>query len=222
MIKLEKGPKPEILETNGAEWTRILVEKRSSGEEPTSTEKTRYRHPQIKEALVTETHNKCAYCESKLQHIHHGDVEHIMPKSLDPSKTLEWENLTLACEMCNQKKSNLDPNANQIIDPYTVDPRDFLVFNGPFIFSMGSPSGIATKVILDLDRPELIETRSERLKYIMSIYAEVLRPDIPILARRAIYKNLVKTEASPSMAYSAMVQDTIAAMQSRVPDEIKQ
>ncbi len=220
MIPLVKGNEPPILKNNGSAWTQKLLERAAAGESPTHSESTRYRHPQIKAALVAETNNKCAYCESKLQHIHHGDVEHIFPKSLDPSRILAWSNLTLACEVCNQKKSDLDPNANHLIDPYNDNPRMHFVFSGPFIFSLGTPSSIATKYILELDRPQLIEQRRERLKYIMSVYSEVLRDDIPLLARQAIYKNLIETEAAPSTAYSAMTQDVIELMRTRVPPEV--
>jgi len=90
MIKLQKLAKPPILVANETTWIQTLVDKVALGQTPTDTEKTRYRHAQIKAALVQETHGKCAYCESKLLHIHHGDVEHIMPKSLDLSKIVEW------------------------------------------------------------------------------------------------------------------------------------
>src|SRR5947209_8328121 len=126
MIRLNKGPKPQILTENEAAWTATVA-----NGEATPAEKARYRHPEIKEALVSETHGKCAYCESKLQHIHHGDIEHIYPKSLALEKTFEWENLTLACEICNQNKSNKDPFLEQILDPYSVEPSEHLFFAGP-------------------------------------------------------------------------------------------
>ncbi len=222
MIPLIKSPKPQILVNHEAEWTQTLLDKATANEEPTQTEKTRYRHPDIKAALVAETNNKCAYCESKLQHIHHGDVEHIIPKSLEPSKTVQWTNLTLACETCNQNKSNLDPNANQIIDPYNTNPELHLIFLGAFAIPRGTIEGEATKAILDLDRPALIEERGERLKYLMSIYSKLLRTDIPLAARRAIYKDLVRREAANDKAFSAMARSAIVAMSYVVPPEVKQ
>ncbi|GBR06868.1 HNH endonuclease [Acetobacter oeni] len=221
MIPLEKSAKPQILVDYEAEWTQLLLDKAAANTEPTQTEKTRYRHPDIKAALVAETNNKCAYCESKLQHIHHGDVEHIMPKSLELSKTVVWTNLTLACEVCNQNKSNLDPNANQIIDPYNTDPELHIVFLGAFAVPRGTVAGESTKAILDLDRPALIEQRGDRLKYLMSIYSKVLRTDIPLAARRAIYHDLVRREAANDKAFSAMARDAIAAMAHVVPSAVK-
>jgi hypothetical protein len=221
MIKLFKTAKPQILIDHADEWTQILLDKEASGEVATSVEKTRYRHPEIKAALVTETNGKCAYCESKLRHIHHGDIEHMMPKSLQTNKILDWNNLTLACEICNQNKSNIDPNSDNIIDPYDVDPRDHLMFIGPFIFDRGTALGISTNLIIDLKRPDLFERRRERMDTIMSLYATVLRPDIPLVARRAIYKDIEVKETAASQAYSAMSQDLIDAMRIQVPAEVK-
>jgi 5-methylcytosine-specific restriction endonuclease McrA len=109
MIRLKKLPEPEYLARNASEWARVLLEKLAANQVPSATEKSRYRHPDIKAALISETHGKCDYCESRLLHIHHGDVEHFYPKSLAPAKTFEWKNLTLACEICNQNKSDKDP-----------------------------------------------------------------------------------------------------------------
>lgn len=221
MIHLSKTAEPKILKDNGAAWTKVLVDKKAAGQAASGTESTRYRHPDIKAALVGETHNKCAYCESKLQHTHHGDVEHIMPKSIDVDKILLWTNLTLACEKCNQNKSNLDPNAERIIDPYAVDPRQHFVFSGPFIHTLGTVEGISTRVIFDLDRAELIEMRRERIRVVMAIYAEIMRPDVPLHARRLIYRDLISTETLSDKPYSAMILDLVAALDARVPNEVK-
>lgn len=221
MIKLYKGDKPQLLIDNAFKWTKEITDRVANGERLTTTEATRYRHHDIKEALVKETKNKCAYCESKLQHIHHGDVEHINPKSLAPELTIEWENLTLACEICNQNKTNLDPYANSIIDPYHIDPRLHILFVGPLAFATGSVLGISTRTIFDLDRPELVEARKERFIYVMSLYSNVLREDIPLHARRLIYKDLVSKEGSSDKAFSAMTLDLIEFMKRRVPSEVQ-
>ena len=217
MIRLHKVTKPDVLVQNEIDWTATIVEKLAAGQSLTQTEKSRYRHPDIKAALVEETRGKCAYCESKLLHIHHGDVEHIYPKSLAPAKTVEWENLTLACEICNQNKSNLDPYVEAILDPYLVDPRDHLVFSGALMFSRGTPQGISTRQILDLNRAELTERRRERLERLMSICETLQRPDLSLGAKKAIYDDLRHVEAGPAAPYSAMAQALVAAMREYLP-----
>lgn len=219
MIRLKKIAAPGTLTKNAEAWTKNLLDKIAAGEQPTAAEKARYRHPDIKAALVQETHGKCAYCESKLLHIHHGDVEHVYPKSLDPARTFEWDNLTLACEVCNQNKSNKDPLVENIIDPYHADPSDHLLFFGPLIFP-STPAGISTRALLDLNRGELCERRKEKLEGLMMVYETLTRGDLPLPTRRAIFLNLVQTDAAPSAPYSAMARQAIALMKGKLPAQI--
>ena len=201
--------------------TCSLLQKIEGGEPPTVAEKTRYRHPQVKVALVTETNGKCAYCESKLLHIHHGDVEHIYPKSLAPERTFEWSNLTLACEVCNQNKSDRDPYVKSIIDPYGTDPADHLLFSGPLVFSRGTALGTATRAILDLNRGELAERRKEQLDRLMAIYESMLRMDVPLQAKKAIYNDLRAREGSASAPYTAMARAVIQQMREFLPEGVE-
>jgi 5-methylcytosine-specific restriction endonuclease McrA len=220
MIRLAKVAKPQILVDNDVQWTAAIVNKIAAGETPNNTERTRYRHPQIKTALIGETHGKCAYCESKLLHIHHGDVEHIYPKSLAPEKTVEWENLTLACEVCNQNKSDKDPLLESIIDPYLTDPSEHLIFSGPLIFPRGTPAGTSTRTLLDLNRGELSERRKEHLEKVMGIFDTVSRADLPIHVRQAIFRDLASREADASAPYSAMVRTVVEQAKRVLPAEI--
>ena len=222
MIKLEKTSKPNVLTTNAEEWTKTVLEKIAVGEKLTSTDDARYRHPEIKAALVAETHGKCAYCESKLKHIHHGDVEHITPKSLDPALRYDWNNLTLACEVCNQNKSNRDPKIEHILDPYLTDPASHLTFVGSFVFSLGTNDGKNTEVLLDLNRVALLERRKSRLENVMAVYDTILRADLPMQTRRIIYQNLVINDAGMDSEYAGMLRCVVQQMKEKVPSELYQ
>ncbi|HYH68436.1 MAG TPA: hypothetical protein VD866_27330 [Urbifossiella sp.] len=82
-----------------------------------------YAHDTVKEALRVAQHDKCAFCECKISHTQHGDVEHYRPKAAVRQKAgepltrpgyywlaYEWDNLFLACQLCNQVfKENLFP-----------------------------------------------------------------------------------------------------------------
>ncbi|HXU30001.1 MAG TPA: hypothetical protein VN851_05435 [Thermoanaerobaculia bacterium] len=82
-----------------------------------------YGDPSVKSLLIEAQHGKCAFCESKIQHIAYGDVEHFRPKAGyrqhedDPLGrpgyywlAYDWSNLYLACQLCNQRyKKNLFP-----------------------------------------------------------------------------------------------------------------
>ncbi len=220
MIKLTKSDEPKILRQNGKEWTRLFLEKIGKGEKPTSTEATRYRHPEVKEAIVAETHGKCAYCESKLRHIHHGDVEHIYPKSLDETKRFLWSNLTLACEVCNQNKSNKDPNIRHIIDPYEVDPERHIVFIGAIAFPKGTAEGQSTITLIDLNRVELVERRQEKLCQIMASYNTVFQNNLPEVTKIMILDNIIKHDGANSAPYTAMVRSLVQHMSSQLPQEL--
>lgn len=220
MIKLAKLAEPDILRNHGADWTRALLEKIEKGEKPTATEASRYRHPEIKAVIVEETHGKCAYCESKLRHIHHGDVEHIYPKSLDEAMRFEWSNLTLACEICNQRKSSKDPKAEHIIDPYEDDPDQHILFVGPLIFPRGTQQGQSTTVLLDLNRAELVERRQEKLSQIMASYNSVFQCDLPDATKKAILENIEANDASSTAAYTAMARALMQQMACRLPTEL--
>ncbi|RWU22842.1 hypothetical protein DM813_11580 [Pseudomonas alkylphenolica] len=220
MIKLTKEPEPKILVDNAAAWTENFLSKLAAGIEPSASEKTKYRHKDIKSVLEKETGGKCAYCESKLKHIHHGDVEHIYPKSLDPSKQLEWANLTLACEICNQNKSNRDPHLEFIIDPYVKDPDQHICFVGSMAFPLGTAEGVSSITLLDLNRPALVLMRNETVQRIMSLYETLLRPDIPLPAKKAILDDLESNESSSKAQFSAVVKGIIASMRSKLPQEV--
>lgn len=220
MIALAKGREPAILVDNAVAWTETLISRFGAGKEPTTTERTRYRHRDIKRALVEELHGKCAYCESKLLHIHHGDAEHIVPKSLDFLRSFDWNNLTLACEICNQNKSDRDPEAEHILDPYQDDPSEHLTFVGALVLARGTDLGICSRRIFDLNRADLVERRKEKLEAVMNLLEMVLRLDLPTVARQAIYDNLKATETVASAQYSAMVLDALIDARRYLPHDI--
>lgn len=167
MIKLNKLPKPNILELYAADWTRILLEKITSGSKPTDSEKSKYRHPEIKSILIKETNGKCAYCESKLLHITYGDIEHITPKSTKADVTFEWNNLTLACDVCNTNKSDKFSHGIGFVDPYLHEPTNHFNFVGGLVLAkIGDDNARLTEESLKLNRAELVERRNQRIRYL--------------------------------------------------------
>jgi uncharacterized protein (TIGR02646 family) len=85
--------------------------------------KSIYSAPEVKNALRSVQHEKCAFCESVFSHVDFGDVEHFRPKAghkqraTDPLTTpgyywlaYKWSNLFCSCSLCNQRfKGNLFP-----------------------------------------------------------------------------------------------------------------
>ena len=206
MIRLNKAGKPAILVEKAAAWTKVLTDHQAAGTLPTDAEKSRYRHPEIKAVLITETVGKCAYCESKLRHITYGDVEHIIPKSTDVTKTFEWKNLTLACDVCNTNKGSHFGSHEDLVDPYVVNPEDHFNFAGANILSKpGSGAGLATESTLKLNRIELIERRSDRLRFLnrqLHLLVEVTDPN----KRAVIRRDLETHEVSADKEFAGMAR----------------
>jgi uncharacterized protein (TIGR02646 family) len=97
-----------------------------NGEKVFAFDSAIYGHTEVKTALITAQHGKCAFCESQVTHISQGDVEHFRPKGRFRQRagdSLErpgyywlaytWENLLFACQLCNQRyKKNEFPLSN--------------------------------------------------------------------------------------------------------------
>lgn len=204
MIKLNKAECPAVLQENATAWTEAIIQKIANGEELTATEKYRYRHADIKQALVDETHGKCAYCESKLRHITYGDVEHIIPKKVDPNLCYAWANLTLACDICNTEKGIRE----DIIDPYSEDPDDHLQFLGPYYFPKPeSDLGLISEDALKLNRAELNERRTDVLRSTLKIIKliGISSPE----AAEVLKTDLIEKGCASQAEYSACVREFV-------------
>lgn len=199
MRSLQKGPKPQVLVTNGDTWRDELVATLAANQTPTAAMKERYRHPEIKTAVTAETDGKCAYCESKVRHIAHGDIEHIIPKSKVPEKAYAWDNLTLACAVCNGNKGDYysdDPANSQdsLIDPYVDNPSDHFLYMREIVTPRpDSMRGLATEDVLKLTRTELLERRRERMDFIDGLvraYHQADQAYKPLLLRDLTQRHL--------------------------------
>lgn len=86
MRPIDKGPCPQV---NGLD-------------------KTVREYKEWRKDLISRIGYYCAYCNMALSHQLH--VEHVVPKNPVPGQpagdSLAWENMLLACEKCNNAKSN--------------------------------------------------------------------------------------------------------------------
>jgi hypothetical protein len=162
-----------------------------------------YGSKSVKNALIKAQHDKCFLCESKITHISYGDVEHFRPKGGSRQSVDEkdmkvpgyywlayiWENLFLACQICNQRfKKNLFPLENPkdraishendlskekpvFINPETENPENFISFRGEIPFAVdGNIRGKITIEATGINRDELNEMRLATLKKLKMIY----------------------------------------------------
>jgi uncharacterized protein (TIGR02646 family) len=127
MIRVNKPERaPRILRERGQRSTETNQQAFENGQRDFDFDSSLYGAKSVKNALIMAQHGKCAFCESQIRHISHGDVEHFRPKGgvrQSDAEPLEqpgyfwlayvWENLFLACQLCNQSfKKNLFPLAD--------------------------------------------------------------------------------------------------------------
>lgn len=175
MIRVKKGPKPEILKKNASTWTKKYCNAIKNGKKA----KANYNKKPIKKAVIEESHDKCVFCESKVSHVYHGDIEHFRPKSKFCKYTHTWSNLLFSCRICNSKKSNTFPTENQIIKPTEENPEKFFEYdalpNGKLVSLVPLNERAKNSIeIMGLNRDELRARRGERWHDLESMI-EVLR-----------------------------------------------
>lgn len=163
--------------------------------------KSNYKHAINKEALKNSTFGKCMYCESKIEHIDYGDIEHIKPKSLFPNEKYVWDNLGYACIKCNRDAKN-DLYDTNFINPFEQDPNDYLIaIGGIFISKNGHPNGQITIDILKLNRVELLQKRNISLVSFQELINRYISSQSQ--TQKAAIKTLILDEIAADKEYSA-------------------
>jgi uncharacterized protein (TIGR02646 family) len=198
LIKLKKGPVPDLLAQNAGEWLKDLLAELTKGGDKAAYRKSKYNNPEIKMALIAETNGKCAYCESLQLHVTYGDIEHIVPKSANVNLTFDWNNLTLACDVCNTKKSDKEG----LVDPYQDEPENEFDFIGPMLLHRaGKAKAEITRTVLDLNRSHLLCQRAERIEALENRFRLIEQhPDAK--ERKLMLAATVEHEISPERGYS--------------------
>lgn len=208
MIQLNKLDKPAILRLKALTWTLNVLEYYERDESIPKLLLNKYNHKKVKEALVKETNGKCAYCESKVTHVYPGDIEHIFPKSKFPELAFKWENLTFACSICNNLKSDYYDKMYPILNPYYDTLSDHLISSGALVIHMpGSERGELTHTLLDLNRGDLIERREDALKIFRKYLDSYAKENIPLL--KEIYKKEILGMIEPSKEFSFVLHNSL-------------
>lgn len=130
MRNIPKIDPPALLTQNKDEWDANFLDN------PSDTNKYRYRDQNIKARLKEETHTKCIYCESKIGDTTPGDIEHKLPVSRRPELLFAWDNLTIACNECNRRKRDYYDPECAFLDPNADDVESLIIHAGPFVFSI--------------------------------------------------------------------------------------
>ncbi|PAE08250.1 TIGR02646 family protein [Terribacillus saccharophilus] len=205
MIKLTKGTKPNVLEVKRGQWDKIISDELSKGN-PLSKISLKYNHPEIKEGLREETYGKCAYCESKIEHISYAHIEHILPKTIFPELTYEWNNLTFCCERCNKLKGDYYNNDMKLVNPYEDDLDSIFLFLGPTIVYKDI-QGQFTIDKLQLNRMQLVEKRMYVVEEIAQLISNYNTATIEPI-KEMYYKQILEM-VNPQTEYSAVASSVL-------------
>lgn len=142
MIKLNRGAPPPFLTPEEKE--RLTTLYKESGKEV-------WGDKRIKDALLSLSYNKCAYCECELTtESKYMEVEHFQHKDKYPDKVLEWDNLLPSCKRCNTTKGTHDVIKEPIVNPFTEPPRNHFEF---FYYQLQPKTkmGETTEIALNLN-----------------------------------------------------------------------
>lgn len=121
---------------------------------------------QLRESVAAQARHRCGYCHTSEAIVGTPmELDHLIPESL--GGLTEETNLWLACSLCNDCKSNRtvapDPESHEIVRLF--DPRR-QVWHEHFRWTDAgdrivglTPTGRATVVALQLNRPSLVKAR---------------------------------------------------------------
>lgn len=85
----------------------------------------------IRQSLYAMQQHRCAYCEKSLPKDKACHIEHFRQRSCHPQGTFTWDNLYLSCNTtntCGKYKDQQSYHWQDLIDPCTDDPDDYLRF----------------------------------------------------------------------------------------------
>ena len=201
MISIQLAPEPQVLIENAVAWG---VEYDLALQNAEQNPPERYRRDDIRDALRSETHSKCAYCEGKFEHVAYAHIEHILPKSRVPRLVCTWSNLTLACPVCNTNKGKYYDVHAPLLNPYVDETETEISFYGPMAVER-TDRGKLTIVLLKLNRPKLLFERHEKLQDILRIMKLIVAPHSSQAIKNALVIEL-RDKLSSEAEYASCVR----------------
>lgn len=181
MILVTRSAEPPILIANKAIWTDELFVAKAAGDNVLFKRlQKKYGHTQIKTQLELMFSEKCAYCESLINVVTVGHIEHFRPKSRFLGLTFAWNNLLLSCPKCNDKqhKGVKFPSifaGGPLIDPSVEEPMIHFnfIYNRITDQALVAPKttrGQITAQVFGLNRRKaLLRARSKSIKRLLAL-----------------------------------------------------
>lgn len=166
MIRVNRGEAPEGFANRANAWRFRFAGHRKQNPAITGAAAWRKLRGDIAadaKTLAERFHYKCAYCEARLGHVSHPQIEHYRPKGLTRFEGImfDWDNWLLSCGICNEGKWAHFPEENDqplLLNPAEEDPSPHLCFVGPLLRGL-TKRGKKTVELVELDRQALRDER---------------------------------------------------------------
>ena len=124
----------------------------------------RYNKADVRRALENMYAQLCCYCESRVGIAGYPSIEHRQPKKCYPEVTFDWNNLHLACQVCNSSKGAKWDVCYPILD----SAQDTILQHLGYRIGSGGPKrwpksrrGETTIDHAKLNRQKLLDVRTE-------------------------------------------------------------
>ena len=138
-------------------------------------------------------------------HSQFGDIDHILPLSRRPDLVVDWPNLGFACQVCNNNKGDYHDERLPLVNPYAEDPAEFFTFHGPMAaHHPGNERGQLTIACVELNRPDLVARRLERLQQLAPLIDQIAL--MPPGAPRGVMLDVLARHTSPATEFSAAIE----------------
>jgi uncharacterized protein (TIGR02646 family) len=175
----------------------------------------------IKDCLRRAFHDKCGYCEQ----IEAQTIDHFWPQTT-AQKRWDWENLVLACDVCQSKKLDrppVDEQGYQMLNPRHDEPLRFLYFDFRTGLVTSFPSseeaiarGRLTIERLALDRrTALTEARRRKFWDVMGYVVRVVQP-VSVTDAEEAWRQLVD-HLQPGAPYLGMIRQLLLTPNAYTP-----
>ncbi|KEO83148.1 HNH endonuclease [Tumebacillus flagellatus] len=165
MIYLNRPVSPyRLTKKRKRELIKIFIKSRQEGKEKSVWKYADFKD--LKKSLNQMSHEKCAYCEDKLDS--GGNMmepDHFYPKERYPTAVVSWKNLLPSCKKCNSRsgKGNHDVKENPILDPSKLRPNQhFQYANQTYEIKGINELGIQTVKVLKLNDAERMLRKRKR------------------------------------------------------------
>jgi uncharacterized protein (TIGR02646 family) len=182
--------KPQILEEQQELWTKKLLQEQEKldkkneldnkeKKEKAKTNHKAYGHDDIRTQLNDMSFYKCFYCEQLLKGVYQ-EIDHYIESSERLDLTYDWDNLYLACENCNTKKTNKEIPVENALNPCKHTDQEIaqhLTFEEEFVISR-TDFGAETIKKFRLSTPFLDNQRAMVLKKLYQVERQIHKNQI--------------------------------------------